>query len=653
MKIFQNRTKAKLSGWSLFLFGGVLMVVASLAARSDTSGSSTSNSGAVGSAISGSTPPGMHLTILHTNDLHAHDESFEERQRSIGGFPRIGHMLRLLRAKDPQHTLTIDAGDIFQGTPLFTKYHGEVEVNMLNKMGYDIYTIGNHEFDDGPANLATQLKQAKFDVINCNMDLSGEPDLASIVKPYVIKEIGGQKIAFIGGITADLNSVALNTGKVTIKSAGPNWVQPFIDQVDKLKASGIDKIILVTHCGVENDKILAQSIPELDAIIGGHSHTRLDKPVIVEHSDGTTTTIVQTGCYGRALGKLDLVFDDKGKVIPSSTQYRLVNITDKILSDPDLKAYVDEKVQPLLGLRSEIVGEATDAFDNNFRNYPWDSSLGDIICDALVEDGKKYGVQISFENRGGIRARMDKGPITAEKVEEMLPFDNRVVFATIPGAVVLKALEHTFAGGLGGAFFDEHGIKVAYDVSRPKGDRVVFALVKDKDGAWKPIDPSAKYKIAVNDYSFKAGEGYDFSGAENIEYIPERISVAFRHYLANHHTISPQAPDRIVPLTKDLAEIEKRGDGLTIVVKGVPVNSRLTVIEGPHKGVQCVNGVPVPLAAPKIVTSGLRVRADGTQLIKLGKTINDKSVFCVVARTNPPGKKVLISYPLEVGKTSN
>jgi 5'-nucleotidase / UDP-sugar diphosphatase len=633
MKIFQTKAKANLSSWTLFMVAGLLILVASLAANSDSTG--------------------LHLTILHTNDLHAHDESFEERQKSIGGFPRIGHMIRLLRAKDPKHTLTIDAGDIFQGTPLFTKYHGETEVNLLNKMGYDIYTIGNHEFDDGPQNLAKQLKVAKFDVINANMDLSKEPELAAVVKPYVIKEIDGQKIAFIGGITADLNSVALNTGNVTIKSAGPNWVQPFIDEVDKLKAQGINKFVLVTHCGVESDKILAQSIPEIDVIIGGHSHTRLDKPIVVEHSDGSTTTIVQTGSYGRTLGKLDVVFDDKGRIVPASTDYRLINITDKIISDPDLKAYVDEKVEPLLGLRKEIVGDASDVFDNQFRNYPSDSALGDLITDALASEGKTYGVQIAFENRGGIRARIEKGPITAEKVEEMLPFDNKVVYATVSGATVLKVLEHSFSGPLGASFFDEHGLKIAYDASKPKGDRVVFALIEDSHGEWKPIDAHAKYKIAVNDYSFKSGEGYDFAGAENIQYIPERISVAFRHYLDKHHDVTPQASNRIVPLTAGLAELEKKKDGYYLSIKGAPADAKLTVVEGSGSGVESIKNIPVPLSHPKILQTGIKATADGTQTIKLG---SDKGSLdgwvCVYAQPTPTSKKVLTSYPLELKSLS-
>ena len=203
----------------------------------------------------------LKLTILHTNDLHSHDETFIEHGRQIGGMARIAHMIKLLKSKAPDHTLVIDAGDIFQGTPLFTRYQGEVEVNMLNRMGYDIYTIGNHEFDDGPKNLAKQLSVAKFDVISCNMDLSQEPELEKVVKPYTIKTIDGQKIAFVGAITPDLIQMSMGTGKVAIKSPGKDWINPIADEVHKLKAQGIDKIILVTHVGVAPRPAAGRGLP--------------------------------------------------------------------------------------------------------------------------------------------------------------------------------------------------------------------------------------------------------------------------------------------------------------------------------------------------------------------------------------------------------
>jgi len=128
--------------------------------------------------------------------------------------------------------------------------------------------------------------------------------------------------------------------------------------------------------------------------------------------------------------------------------------------------------------------------------------------------------------------------------------------------------------------------------------------------------------------------------------VPERISAAFRHYLDKHHTISPQEPDRIVPLTKDLAEIQKKRDGLYVSVKGAPPNAKLTVVEGKNRSVASIDGTPVPLSEPKIMTAGIKATPKGTQMIKL-KTVADKSWVCVFAQPSATSKKTLISYPLQ------
>jgi len=594
------------------------------------------------------------LTILHTNDMHSHDESFPERGRVIGGLPRIGHMIRLLKEKNPQ-ALVIDAGDIFQGTPLFTRYHGEVEVSLLNKMGYDLYTIGNHEFDDGPQNLAKQLKQAKFKIISCNLDCTKQPELGALVEPCEIKEINGQKVGFIGAITPDLSKLALNSGGVTAKCEGKDWIKPIAEEVALVKGKGVNKIILVTHCGVEVDKIMGEQLPDVDAIIGGHSHTRLDKAIVVPHPDGSSTTIVQTGCFGRALGKLDLTFDPDGKVIDKDTHYHLINITDKIQPDAEMQAYVEKMAEPLLPLRQTIAGTATGDFDNRFGNLPWDSSIGDLICDSLYQAGKEYGVEMAFQNRGGIRGRIEHGPISQEKIEEVLPFENHIVFATVNGATVLRNLEHSLGGPLGGSFLDEHGLKLAYDPVKPRGERLVFALVQDKKGEWKPISRSENYKIAINDYSFNAGEGYDFKEATDKKFLPDRLSVALTGFLKTHPTVTPALPSRIVPLTPDLLNLEKRDGTSKLVIKGCQPDSRVTLFWGTEAGIENINGIPVPLSDPKVLKTGLHSGPLGEieYPLPLKLPADTKKRVLVVAVIQPPKavrvtKRTLISYPLSV-----
>ncbi len=499
------------------------------------------------------------LTILHTNDIHAHDQPFQDRGKIVGGMARLGHLVRQLRKENSGHTIVADAGDIFQGTAFFTRYRGEVEVELLNLIGYDVYTIGNHEFDEGGINLADQLARAKFDVLNCNLDATALPSLQKILKPAVIKNIGGQKVAFIGAITPDIETLSLNRDGVNLKRGRPlkpdsrddlSWLSPIKDEVDKIATQGVDKIVLVTHCGLETDKILAAEIPQIDAIIGGHSHTRLAAAVIVTHDDGSHTVIVQTGNYGRNLGKLNLVFDTHGAVNVAATHYELLPITKEIPEDKDIKEYLERKGEPLKTLK-EVVSFASKDFDNNFRGMKTDSALGGLICDSFYEAGKADGAQITFENRGGIRSRIEQGNVTLEKIEELLPFENHLVFADVTGDRLKKTLEHSVAGSTGGKFLDVHGMKFAYDSERKMGDRIIYMLV-EKDGQWQEVDPAASYRIGMTDYSFKGGEGYQFADAKNIKFTELKLNEYLKRYLQNHPQIKPQYGDRIAWLNGTL-----------------------------------------------------------------------------------------------------
>ena len=487
--------------------------------------------------------PDLRFTILHTNDLHAHDDTFVDRGRNVGGMAKIAHIIRSIRAHNP-NVVAIDAGDIFQGTPYYKFYHGEVEVEMLNDAGYDLYTIGNHEFDDGPENLAKQLKRAHFDIISSNLDASKLPELAALIKPSVVKTIKGQKVAFIGAIVPTLAEVSLKTEVVKVKATGDQWMDPIKEEIARVKAQGIDKIVLVTHVGVELDKQLAQ-LPDVDVIIGGHSHTRLDKPIVVHHADGSDCIVVQTGSYGRALGKLDLDFDQHGKVKVASTDYRLINITDRIHDDKDVQKYLAEKEKPFAKMRTTVDGVAITDFDNSFKRFPGDSPIGDLIADALAEGGSQYGATIAFQNRGGIRGRIERGPITEEKVDEILPFENHLLVATVKGSDLKKVLENSVAGSLGAKFLDVHGIKFTYDASKPPMQRIVTAETEGADNTWKPLSDSADYRIAINDYSFKGGEGYDFSHASDIKDTGRRLSAYLGDYLLHHKKVTPATPGRI------------------------------------------------------------------------------------------------------------
>lgn len=601
----------------------------------------------VSTAVTPASNEAFHFTILHTNDLHSHAESFSERGRIVGGLARLGHLIHSIRANTP-NTVVIDAGDMFQGTPLFTHYHGEVEVSLLNQIGYDIYTIGNHEFDDGAENLGKQLKNAKFDVICSNLDAEAQPELKSVIKPYVIKQIGSQKVAFIGVMTPELERLSLSLGGVKVKNLNEDWLIPVRAAVKEVEAKGINHIVAVTHCGTDFDQQMSRAIPEIDVIIGGHSHTRLDKALFVEHDDGSETIIVQTGSYGRTLGRLDVAFEKNGRLDLGDTKYRLINITDKIPEDAKMKAYIDQKVEPLLPLRRTVVSQAEDAFDNRWTFYPWDSALGDLVTDALNAAGKQYGTTISVHNRGGMRGRIEKGPITLEKVQEILPFDNRLTFATLSGKALLSALEHSVSGPAGGRFLDVHGLKLGYDPTKKRGERLIFALAENKDGSFDPIDENKEYKVAINNYTFQSGEGYDFKDAKNIVNTPERVGIPFRQYLEAHPSVKPLPPSRIVPITENILSA-MRTDRSVATIKNVPPKAKITLFSGTGRGITPVfNNIPVPLKDPQVLAT---FTADERGEYVWKGALNEHNNW-LSAIIQPPRsaslRKLIISYPVEV-----
>ena len=601
----------------------------------------------------------LAFTILHTNDIHSHNDSFTEGGRQIGGMPRIAHLIKTLKRSNNK-VLAIDAGDIFQGTPYFEQYHGQAEIECLNKAGYDIYTIGNHEFDDGAANLGKQLERAKFDVINTNLDFGPHANMKSIVKPSTVKTIDGQKVGFVGVITPELSALTTKLEGVQLKASGSNWLAPVKAEIERLKAGGINKIVVVSHCGIEYEKAMAEAIPDIDVIIGGHSHTRLDKPIIVKHEDGSACYIVQTGCYTRALGRLDLVFDKQGQVVPE-TKYRLINITGRIFEDPDLKSYVDEMGKPFAYLRTTICGTAEANFDNRFKSYPWDSPIGDLICDALVDAGAPAGATIALQNRGGIRGKIEHGPISLERIKEILPFENHLIFATISGDTLLKVLENSVSGSLGARFLDVKGLKFAYDPSQESGKRIAFALALNKEGQWQPIQVGDSYRIAINSYSFGGGESYDFSKAKDVVDTGKRLSIIMQAYLEKKKRVRPEPPSRFLAVIGDKTTLQtKNGKRELVVQLKDAAGSEVTLVQGTGQGVEFLPQVGVvPLANARIIATGkLDHKSEFRRVIDSGRKVakgkrpdnNNDSWLAFVIRTREDGPfKRVVTTPVCAG----
>jgi len=260
----------------------------------------------------------VKITILYTNDVHSRVEAFpanDNKYPGMGGFARRAAIIKKIRAEE-KNVLLFDAGDIFQGTPYFNKFYGEVELRLMSEIGYNAATIGNHEFDNGLVKLSNALKFANFPFINSNYDFSNTP-MKDKVLPYKVFEVEGVKVGVFGlGVElAGLVSPDMY-GKTIYRDAAEVAAQTAYLLKKNLKC---DLIVCLSHLGLkyENDKIsdmsLARQSKYIDVIIGGHSHTPIDKPYRIRNSDNKEIIICQVGSSGVKIGRLDFYFGKKTK----------------------------------------------------------------------------------------------------------------------------------------------------------------------------------------------------------------------------------------------------------------------------------------------------------------------------------------------------
>jgi len=267
------------------------------------------------------------LTILHTNDVHSRLEPFPMdggRNQGLGGVEARAALIDNIR-KEQKHVLLLDAGDIFQGTPFFNLYKGEPEIKAMAAMGYDAATMGNHDFDAGLENFATQLQHANFPILLCNYDFSNTV-MEFKYQPFKIIQKGKLKIG-ITGVGIEMKGLVPDLLAGNTKYLDP--IQNVNIVAAKLKKDmRCDMVICLSHLGFKykeeekiSDMILAKETANVDLIIGGHTHTFLDEPVLVKNKDDNDVLINQVGWAGIMLGRLDFEFSSikRKKMLQSHT----------------------------------------------------------------------------------------------------------------------------------------------------------------------------------------------------------------------------------------------------------------------------------------------------------------------------------------------
>ena len=257
------------------------------------------------------------LVILHTNDTHSRIEPFEGgRSDGLGGVARRAALIASIREREP-NVLLLDSGDIFQGTPYFNLFNGEIDFKAMSAMRYDVATLGNHDFDNGVGGLADMMPFADFEFVSANYTVAGTP-LAERVRPYTVRQVGGVKVG-IFGLGIDFEGLVLDELHEGVGFQDPVGVAR--ETVQQLRREGCALVVCLSHLGYqyrEEDRIddltLAAQVPGLDVVLGGHTHTFLDEPTVVQHEGARPTLVHQVGWAGIRLGRIDVTFGAGGEV---------------------------------------------------------------------------------------------------------------------------------------------------------------------------------------------------------------------------------------------------------------------------------------------------------------------------------------------------
>lgn len=469
------------------------------------------------------------LTILHTNDIHASfvpHEAFWVKQTPrplIGGFKELSFTVDSVRRSVPDAIL-LDAGDVMTGNPIteldYRGASGGALFEMMNLIGYDTWCIGNHDFDISQENLLKLSRIAHFPTLSANV-VNGEGAFPVGNRPYTVIARAGLRIGVIGVTSQMLYNLVNQSSLTGIKVLSPiETVKRFVDTLK----SAADIIVALTHQGFEDDSSLAANITGVDVVVGGHSHTRLDSPRVVNG-----IIIVQTGSNCENLGVLNLTVERhnvtafKGRLIPlwARTERPATELTHFVDS---VQSRIDEEYRA-------VVATLTKDW---VRSNGGESNIGDFVAEAQRDAA---GAEIAFMNTHGIRANVPAGPFTKRQLFEVLPFRNILAAFQLSGREIRSILQY---------FIDRKpavqtsGIKCRWR-KRPDGTGEIVSI--EING--KPLSDTRMYVCAASDYL--VGEAKRYLGVElrQVIYLKKTVFAAVEEEARKQKVITSTIENRI------------------------------------------------------------------------------------------------------------
>lgn len=476
------------------------------------------------------------IQLLHTDDIHGHlDADIVQSANAssafrAGGMAQLAGQVALFRARAPQRTLLIDAGDAWQGTFISNANKGEAVTKAMNLMHYDALAVGNHDFDWGQDVLAQRAKEASFPFLAANVIETKTGKSPSYLKPFEVRDLGVARVAIIG---------LTNPGSATIvkaTSVAGLQFQPTADSVRPLIAelrTRADIVVVAAHIGTAEAVQLARDAPGIDVIVAAHDHL----PIQTARIEGRTT-IVDAGAYTQYVGRLEIIVDHATHKMKDAVRggvLTAIAANANVKPDPEIARLVEERRADGEKYTSRIVGRSTEPLSNARE----ETGFGNLITDAFVEYGRQQGwkTDVAFYNMAGVRASFPAGQLTYGQLYEALPFSNTVVNVDVTGADLAGIIDR--AACVNGRLHMA-GVIVSF-----RFDNGAPGCVRSITVGGAPLAPTRTYHVATIDYLLLGGDGHTgFAKGTGVIYGDVEVDVVAA-FLAAHSPVSPKVEGRL------------------------------------------------------------------------------------------------------------
>ena len=512
----------------------------------------------------------LRLDILWTNDIHGGIDPYEATFMNPDFPPTLGgggshatyvNGIRKL-AGDKRDNFLIDAGDFFQGHPIGTVTKGRAVIDYMNKVGYDLLVIGNHEYDIGEEELIKTISKAEFPILSCNLFDRRTGELVPYAEPYRMFEKLGLRIAVIGVTTTDTKMMSFpeNIKNVDFRPAKPE-VEKYIKIVRE--DENADIVILVGHMGLPyspepayqqrygekkpaeqeerrwgyDAQEIAHEVSGIDFMIGGHIHKGIAEPW---EDPVTHTLVVQGYAYGSGIGHITLTLDPETKTVtgyelPAMREGMMVTMfEDEFIPEPEIAAAIAVQQKIAEAGMDEVIGTASIHLS---KAGDAQSLIGNLVCDAMIWAGD---ADFSFLNLGGIRGEITKGPVTYRDVFNVMPFDNAMVILEIDGRLLKDIIELRVSGSRHG--LRTSGAKVEFSRGRADFDRVTNLEIQGE-----PWQADKMYKVATTDFLLQGNAGLAMLTKlpdSQITLLESTLRDNIVNYIKNNSPVSAKIDDR-------------------------------------------------------------------------------------------------------------